>query len=134
MSESQEKQPSVNLFSPENMIDPYPLYKQLRDEEPVHYLEEMNLHVVTRYDLLRDLIKRTDDFSSKYDQFMGGAQMEMFNTLSDEQKAEAFKIAEGMINIPPTMLTLDEPEHTKYRSLVSKLFTGSQVKSFSFLI
>ena len=128
MSQNQEKVPSGNLFSPENMIDPYPLYKQLRDEEPVHYLEEMNLHVVTRYDLLRDVIKRTDDFSSKYDQFMGGAQMEMFNTLSDQQKAEAFKIAQGMIDIPPTMLTLDEPEHTKYRSLVSKLFTGGQVK------
>ena len=110
------------------MIDAYPLYKQLRDEEPVHYLEDMNLHVVTRYDLLRDVIKRTDDFSSKYDQFMGGAQMEMFNTLSDQQKAEALKIAQGMIDIPPTMLTLDEPEHTKYRSLVSKLFTGGQVK------
>ena len=33
-----------------------------------------------------------------------------------------------MIVVPPTMLTLDEPEHTKYRSLVSRLFTGSQVK------
>jgi len=31
--------------------------------------------------------------------------------------------------LPPTMLTLDEPEHTKYRSLVSQLFTGSQVKT-----
>ena len=45
MSQNQEKNPSVNLFSPENMIDPYPLYKQLRDEEPVHYLEEMKLKI-----------------------------------------------------------------------------------------
>ena len=59
MSQSQGKQSSLNLFSPENMIDPYPLYKQLRDEEPVHYLEEMNLHVVTRYDLLRDCLLYT---------------------------------------------------------------------------
>ena len=33
-----------------------------------------------------------------------------------------------MIFLPPTMLTLDEPEHTKYRSLVAKLFTGSEVR------
>jgi len=128
MSEDAILEEQVNLFSPENMVDPYPAYKALRDSEPVHYLKDMNLHVVTRYDLLRDVIKRTEDFSSKYDQYMGGAQLEMFNTLSDEQKTEAFKIAQEMIEIPPTMLTLDEPEHTKYRSLVSKLFTGGQVK------
>ena len=123
MSESQ-----IQLFSPENLIDPYPAYKQLRDEAPVHFMPEMNLHVVTRYDLLRDAIKRTDDFSSKYDEFLGGAREMMFATLSAEQQAEAISINEKMIEIPPTMLTLDEPEHTQYRSLVSKLFTASQVK------
>ncbi len=123
MSES-----SIQLFSPENLIDPYPAYKQLRDEAPVHFMPEMNLHVVTRYDLLREAIKRTDDFSSKYDQFLGGAQQMMFATLSPEQVIEATAINEQMVEIPPTMLTLDEPEHTQYRSLVSKLFTVTQVK------
>ena len=114
---------STQLFSPENLVDPYPAYKKLRDEAPVHYMPEMNLHVVTRYDLLREAIKRTDDFSSKYDQFLGGAQQMMFKTLSEEQQAEVMLITEQMVEIPPTMLTLDEPEHTQYRSLVSKLFT-----------
>ena len=123
MSES-----STQLFSPENLVDPYPAYKQLRDESPVHFMPEMNLHVVTRYDLLREAIKRTGDFSSRYDQFLGGAQQMMFMTLSEEQQAEAMVISEKMVEIPPTMLTLDEPEHTQYRSLVSKLFTVSQVK------
>lgn len=119
---------AVQLFSPENMIDPYPAYKQLRDESPVYFMPEMNLHIVTRYDLLREAIKRTDDFSSRYDQFLGGAQQMMFASLSEEQQGQAMKINEQMIEIPPTMLTLDEPEHTQYRSLVSKLFTVSQVK------
>ena len=119
---------STQLFSPENLVDPYPAYKKLRDEAPVHFMPEMNLHVVTRYDLLREAIKRTDDFSSKYDQFLGGAQQMMFKTLSEEQQAEVMLITEQMVEIPPTMLTLDEPEHTQYRSLVSKLFTVSEVK------
>lgn len=123
MSES-----SIQLFSPEHLVDPYPAYKQLRDDDPVHFMPEMNLHVVTRYDLLREAIKRTDDFSSKYDQFLGGAQQMMFMTLSEQQQAEAMAINEKMVEIPPTMLTLDEPEHTQYRSLVSKLFTVTQVK------
>lgn len=119
---------SVQLFSPENLIDPYPAYKQLRDEAPIYFMPEMNLHVVTRYDLLREAIKRTEDFSSRYDVFLGGARELMFSTLSDDQKKEAMDIESQMVDIPPTMLTLDEPEHTQYRSLVSQLFTGSQVK------
>lgn len=119
---------TVQLFSPENMVDPYPAYKELRDDSPVFFMAEMNLHVVTRYDLLRDAIKRTDDFSSKYDKFLGGAQAMMFSTLSEEMQAQATAINAQMIETPPTMLTLDEPEHTQYRSLVSKLFTVTQVK------
>ncbi|MBO6565874.1 MAG: cytochrome P450 [Pseudomonadales bacterium] len=119
---------NVQLFSPENLIDPYPAYKQLRDESPIYFMAEMNLHVVTRYDLLREAIKRTDDFSSKYDRFLGGARELMFSTLSDDQKKKAMDIESQMVEIPPTMLTLDEPEHTQFRSLVSQLFTGSQVK------
>ena len=119
---------AVQLFSPENLIDPYPAYKQLRDEAPVYFMPELNLHVVTRYDLLRDAIKRADEFSSKFDAFMGGARDVVFQMLNDEQKAQAKAIEEKMVHIPPTMLTLDEPEHTQYRSLVSKLFTVSQVK------
>lgn len=118
----------IQIFSPENLIDPYPAYKQLRDEAPVFFVPGMNIHVVTRYDLLRDAIKRTGEFSSRFDRFLGTAQEMMFMSLSEEQKAEALKINEDMVDIPPTMLTLDEPEHTQYRSLVSKLFTVSQVK------
>ena len=117
----------IALFSPETLIDPYSAYKQLRDEAPVCFIKEMNVHVVTRYDLLRDAIRRTEDFSSKFDAFLGGAQQMMFSVLDDEQKQRALEVASKMIVTPPTMLTLDEPEHTKYRSLVSRLFTASQI-------
>lgn len=121
-------QTDVQLFSPDNLVDPYPAYRQLRDEAPVYFMPEMNLHVVTRYDLLRDAIRRTEDFSSKFDQFLGGARAMMFQILNEEQQAKALEIESQMVEIPPTMLTLDEPEHTQYRSLVAKLFTASQVK------
>jgi cytochrome P450 len=34
----------------EQLIDPYPGYRWLRDEAPVHYLEEDDLWFVSRYD------------------------------------------------------------------------------------
>ncbi len=118
----------IELFSPENLIDPYPTYKQLRDETPVYFIKEMNLHVVTRYDLLREAIKRTDDFSSKVDQFLGVAKKMMLASLPEAQQAEVRAIQSQLIELPPTMLTLDEPEHTQYRTLVSKLFTASRIR------
>ncbi len=30
----------IQLFSLENLIDPYPAYKQLRDEEPVYFVPD----------------------------------------------------------------------------------------------
>jgi len=118
----------IQLFSLANLIDPYPAYKQLRDEEPVYFVPEMNLHVITRYDLLRDVLKRTDVFSSKFDAFLGGAQQMAFSSLPEEAQKEAQRIGSQMVATPPTMLTLDEPEHTQYRSLVKKLFTVSEIK------
>ena len=118
----------VQLFSPDNLIDPYPVYKQLRDAAPVYYLPELNLHVVTRYDLLREAIKRADDFSSRFDVFFENTRQMAFKNLSEDQRAQAGEIEAEMVALPPTMLTLDEPEHTQYRSLVSMLFTAAQVK------
>ena len=66
----------MDLFSIENLLDPYPAYKQMRDDDsPVYFDEGMNLHVVTRYDLLREVLKRTDDFSSKFDAFMANTDI-----------------------------------------------------------
>ena len=79
----------VQLFSPDNLIDPYPVYKQLRDADPVYYLPELNLHVVTRYDLLREAIKRADDFSSRFDVFFETTRQMAFKNLSESQRAQA---------------------------------------------
>ncbi|MBT3427938.1 MAG: cytochrome P450 [Gammaproteobacteria bacterium] len=119
----------MDLFSIENLLDPYPAYKQMRDDvSPVYFDEGMNLHVVTRYDLLREVLKRTDDFSSKFDAFMANTRQAALARLSSSVLAELSRISKGLIDTPPTMLTLDEPDHSQYRNLVAKLFTGSQIR------
>ena len=118
----------VALFDPATLIDPYEAYRTLRDEAPVHFVPAMNLHVVTRYDLLREALKDTEIYSSKFDQFLGAAQEMLFAAAPPEIQQRLIDLNAQMVELPPTMLTLDEPEHTRYRSLVSRLFTGSQVK------
>ncbi|AKJ03657.1 cytochrome P450 PksS [Archangium gephyra] len=39
-----------NLFSPENLRNPIPLYKDLRENDPVHFVEPMQAWFITRHD------------------------------------------------------------------------------------
>jgi cytochrome P450 len=118
----------IRLFDIPTLIDPYPAYRRLRDEAPVHHVAELNLHVVTRYDLVRQAIRDTATFSSRYDGFLQASQRMAFEAAPPDVQQELLRINRRMIEIPPTMLTLDEPEHTRYRSLVSKLFTVSEIR------
>jgi cytochrome P450 len=117
----------VRLFDPETLVDPYEAYRHLRDEAPVYYAAEMGIHVVTRYDLVRQAIRDTETFSSRYDQFLQRSRDIAFAAAPPDVQEELIRIGRQMIDLPPTMLTLDEPEHTRYRSLVSALFTGSRI-------
>jgi cytochrome P450 len=118
----------IRLFDEDVLIRPYEAYQVLRDQAPVFPIPEMNMHYVTRYDLVRQVLKDTSTYSSKFDDFMMMARMAAFAGMPEDVMAELKAINAEMIETPPTMLTLDEPEHTRYRSLVSRLFTGSQVK------
>ncbi|MGI9324267.1 MAG: cytochrome P450 [Pseudomonadales bacterium] len=119
----------VQLFSNETLLEPYAAYQTLRDEAPVYFVPEMNVHVVTRYDLVREAIKDTATYSSKFDGFLQGAQQILFNAAPDDVQQRLLAINAEMTVLPATMLTLDEPEHTQYRSLVSELFTGSRIRA-----
>ena len=119
---------SPSIFDVETLIDPYPLYATLRDESPVHFEAALNVHVVTRYDLVREAIRDTATFSSKFDQFLLASQEVMFAAASPDAQQRLTAITAQMTDTPPTMLTLDEPEHTQYRSLVNQLFTASQIR------
>lgn len=121
--------PEVQLFATDTLIDPYDAYQTLRDKAPVYFVPELNVHVITRYDLLREATMDTKTYSSKYDGFLQESQRIAFANASPEIQAELTRLASAMIIAPPTMLTLDEPEHTQYRSLVNQLFTAAQIRS-----
>jgi cytochrome P450 len=119
---------AISLFDFETLKNPYPAYRKLRDSEPVHFEPALNIHVVTRYDLVREAIRDTQTFSSRFDQFLAASQQITFANATPQVQQRLLDINSRMIEVPPTMLTLDEPDHTRYRSLVNKLFTASQIK------
>ncbi len=42
--------PDLNPVSPENLIDPVPLYRELQREEPIHWSEPLQAWLITRHD------------------------------------------------------------------------------------
>jgi cytochrome P450 len=102
------------LLDPEILADPYPLYRRLRTEDPVHWDPFLHAWVATRYD---DVIRILRDFSAD-------------RTPSPEQLT-----AIGLANMNPVaqvmvrqMLFLDPPAHTRIRSLAAHAFTPARVE------
>lgn len=109
---------TFNPFDPATLQCPFPHYAKMREEAPVlpiTAIPGVGFHLVTRHDLVYEVMKDTETYSSQF----GGSGMPL---PPEERKRMAEVIAEGMPRVP-TMLTADPPTHTRYRRLVSKAFT-----------
>lgn len=49
-TQSAERKARLNPLSPENLLNPAPFYKELRETSPVHWSEEIQSWLVTRYE------------------------------------------------------------------------------------
>jgi hypothetical protein len=112
---------SFNPIDPRFKDDPYPVYKRLREKDPVHRSRLTGGMILSRYNdcsfALRDSRFSTDD--RRRPDFA-------------KQQAEAIKrgisTAEEMDD-RGSMLRMDPPDHTRLRSLVSKAFTPRTVET-----
>lgn len=102
-----------HLLDPDVLADPYPLYRRLRTESPVHWDPYLHAWVVTRYADVMTVLHR---FSAA-------------RTPTPEQLD-----AIGLSSLAPVaalmvrqMLFLDAPAHTRIRSLAAHAFTPRRV-------
>ncbi|MEH2284224.1 MAG: cytochrome P450 [Nostoc sp.] len=118
-----------NFFDPEVLVCPYEFYKLAQEEAPIMELPSpktgAKLFLVTRYDLVIEILKDTRVFSSNFSTLLAG---------KEEHDDELQKIsAQGWPQMN-TLLTADPPEHERFRSLVNKAFTSSRVNKMRDLI
>lgn len=103
-----------HLLDPEVLANPYPLYRRLRTEDPVHWDPFLHAWVVTRYcDVVHVLHYFSADRTPTPEQ------------LSSMNLSAITPIAAVMVK---QMLFLDAPAHTRLRSLASSAFTPGRVK------
>ena len=105
-----------NPWSPEAVANPYPMFKQLREQNPIQRMEVLDGFVLTRYD---DVVRVLKDPRFSADRRNARTPL----------MAEALKAQEemGPVANTQTMLSADPPEHTRLRGLVSKAFTPKVV-------
>src|SRR5204863_8650121 len=104
-----------HLLDPDGLANPYPLYRQLREEAPVHWDPYLHAWVVTRYeDVITVLHRFSADRTPTPEQFaaMGLAELSPLAQLMTKQ-----------------MLFMDAPDHTRLRSLASMAFTPARVEA-----
>ncbi|MFY9531254.1 MAG: cytochrome P450 [Candidatus Acidiferrales bacterium] len=114
---ARHKQPLslYHLLDPENLANPYPLYCQLRTEDPVHWDPFLHSWVVTRYD---DVVRVLLEFSAN--------RTPTPDQLAAMGLSELAPIAQVMVK---QMLFMDAPTHTRLRGLCSQAFTPRRVEA-----
>jgi hypothetical protein len=111
------------IFNPmlgQSRSNPYPLYKRLRQKDPIHRSPAIFGWILFRHadclELLRDLRFSADDRN-----FIGF------------ERQQAINVANGLADPDgkdePVMLRRDPPDHTRLRSLVNKAFTPRAVET-----
>lgn len=89
--------------------DPVPTYEALREGDPVHYSEILRGWVVSRYDDIDAVLRDHKRFSNASRLTNGAAE------------------APDGVEAAPSMLLVDQPDHTRLRALVNHAFTPKAV-------
>jgi len=111
------------IHAPEFAADPYPVYQQLRENDPVQWSEVWNCWVVTRYDDVRTCLQDAKRFSNV------GRITGLFHRHFDADQLARLKplidhYSHGLINIDP-------PGHTRIRRLLHEVFRPSTIGRLS---
>lgn len=110
------------IHTPEFAADPFPVYRQLRETDPVQWSATWNCWVVTRYDDVRTCLQDAKRFSNVgritglFQRNFDSAQLTQLQPLIDHY-------SHGLINIDP-------PGHTRIRRLLHEVFRPSTIRRY----
>ncbi len=123
-------------FLQESILEnPYPIYKQLRDEQPVFWSNQMNAWLITRHEDVVHALGTPKIFSSvRVEKLLHGYVDRRLATvpMGGLIKPLAYRLANrkmsGFVNMAKMfMWQLDPPEHTRLRKLMHIGYTKNQI-------
>jgi cytochrome P450 len=94
--------------------NPFPLFAELRETEPVFFSQTLGGWVVTRYQDVSDILHNHDDYSSK------GRVLHLINKLDPEVQK---RLPLLQLHFATGLAHSDAPEHKRLRGLLAQAFT-----------
>jgi cytochrome P450 len=116
--------------------DPYPIYRRLRDEAPVHYSEERRVWSVTRFDDVMHVLKSPEIFSSRamFTMLMAGGSENIritWQTIPFLWKM-IWKLRMNPLEFASArnLIAEDGERHSSMRAIVNRGFTPRQIAAW----
>jgi cytochrome P450 len=109
------------MLTPEGRADPYPDYRELRERAPIHQSGLGPVSFLTRYEDCRAVLR-----DNRFGQPRRGpdGQIEGANPFPFSGDADDFEVPDAERR---TLISLNPPDHTRLRGLVSRGFTPKRI-------
>ncbi len=107
-----------DLLSPSFFADPHPVFKRLREEDPVHFHPLLRLWVITRHEDIVTVSRDPRFSAERTAQFTAGTVSEALRPKHEEY----------LRFLSHWMLFRDPPRHTVLRALVTKAFNPQVIE------
>jgi len=109
------------LFDATVLEHPHPYYAQLRESDPVHLIEGTDTYLVSRFDLIQEVVAAPTIYSSNSGEFL-------YLSESDEPGLRSPGHSDdGDIEMPGVLATADPPDHGRQRRILSGLLSVSSI-------
>jgi cytochrome P450 len=104
-----ESRPYYDPYDFEIDSDPYPIWKRLREEEPLYYNEKYDFYALSRFDDVESAL-------SNWETFISG-------------RGSVLEMIKANTPVPPGLFIFeDPPAHDQHRSLLSRVFTPRRIQ------
>ena len=104
MSVHQSTDVRYDPYDVEINVDPYPVFRRLRDEAPVYYNEQHDFYAVSRFDDVERGLVDKDTYSNS--------------------RSDVLEFIKAGVEFPPGIFIFEDPPlHTVHRGLIARVFT-----------
>lgn len=105
-------------LAPENVLDPYPAFKELRDAGPVFYMPDLDHYIITRFEDVEAILLDRETWSAS----------NASSPLVPVCQAAQDVLTAGYHRVP-TLNNADPPRHAPMRKSVLSVFTPRRMKA-----
>lgn len=113
---------------------PFPLFEQLQQvDDALVFSESLGAWIATRHDLVLEIMRDTDSWSSRSPSSVGNRESQMGNAMAelakDPDMAATFASVTDARRSAAVLLNADPPEHVRQRRSVNGAFRPSRIRS-----